>query len=109
MYVHLYVCPLNIWMHMLLYQLQGQPMEGVCSGGCRGCWGVEMLGRSLVPSCPIGLGASGSPKPLPGWAEPRSRKISQNPETFPGQEKPFPPCSNHRVAQLPAGGSHPCP
>lgn len=77
MYVHLYVCPLNIWMHMLLYQLQGQPMEGVCSGGCRGCWGVEMSGRSLVPSCPIGLGAAGSPKPLPGWAEPRSRKISQ--------------------------------
>lgn len=28
---------------------------------------------------------------------------------FLGQEKPFPPCCNHRVAQLSAGRSHPCP
>lgn len=39
--------------------------------------GVEMLRHRLVPSCPIVPAAAASLKPLPGWAEPRSRKISQ--------------------------------
>lgn len=45
---------------------------GVCFGGCRCCWGlcVKCRGAGWSPAAPSGAC-------LPGWAEPRSRKISQ--------------------------------
>lgn len=43
----------------------------------------------------------------PGLSQ--EQKNVPNPKMFLGQEKPFPPCCNHRVAQLSASRSHPCP